>query len=374
MHYLKFTLLYLLALPQIIGVMLGGPWLTLGLASVLLTLVGGDAVLGDDTDTPDYPHSAWLDGMLYATVIPVALVVLVQIWSLSAGDPLGLGAAVQQGFGYDALAAREHNTPLQVLVSLIGCGLLVSALGTIVAHELVHRTWDPVALGIGRLLLAFSWDTAFAIEHVYGHHRHVATPQDPASAPRGRSVYRHILHSSCFGTVSAWRIETQRLALQRQPLWSRHNRFLTGQLLSLALTLLAFWLGGVAGGIGFLTVAVIAKCFLEIVNYMEHYGLVRHPRTQVKPRHSWNSNRRLSSWASFNLTRHSHHHATAQKPFHQLAPMPEAPTMPAGYLSTILLTLIPPLWFRLMAPRLAHWDRHYATEEERQMVAQHTDS
>lgn len=370
MHYLKFSLIYLLALPQCVGLLMGGEALYLGLTAILIVLVGGDALLGDDTSTPQYHHPQWLDRMLYMAVLPVGLVVLFQIWSLASGDPIGIGAAIQSLTGYDAVSAKAHNSAPQVMISLVGSGLLVAALGTIVAHELVHRTWDPLALFIGRLLLAFSWDTAFAIEHVYGHHRYVATPEDPASAPRGRTVYRHIWLSTLRGNRSAWQIEARRLALQRQPLWSHHNRFLTGQCYSLALTLLAFWIGGMAGGLGFLACAGIAKCFLEIVNYMEHYGLVRAHNRQVQPRHSWNSNRRISSWASFNLTRHSHHHATAQRPFQALEPMPEAPTMPSGYLSTILLTLVPPLWFRLMAPRLAHWDAHYASEEERALLTQ----
>ncbi|MBY6094102.1 alkane 1-monooxygenase [Ferrimonas balearica] len=368
MHYLKFSLVYLLALPQCIGVLLGGPWLMLGLGTIGVVLVVGDALLGDDTSTPDFRHPGWLNAMLYCAPLPVALVVLVQIWSLAIGDPLGIGAGVEALTGYDALSARLDNGPLEVLISLVGCGLLVAALGTIVAHELVHRTWHGPSVWLGKVLLAFSWDTAFAIEHVYGHHRHVATGQDPASAPRGRSVYRHIWLSTWQGNRSAWQIERQRLALRRRSLWSHHNRFLTGQLLSLLVTVLAFVLGGLAGGVGFLLVAAIAKSFLEIVNYMEHYGLVRVPRQQVQPRHSWNSNRRLSSWASFNLTRHSHHHATAQQPFHTLSPMADAPMMPSGYLSTILLTLVPPLWYRLMAPRLAHWDAHYASEAERALI------
>jgi alkane 1-monooxygenase len=94
------------------------------------------------------------------------------------------------------------------------------------------------------------------------------------------------------------------------------------------------------------------KALLEIVNYMEHYGMVRVPGEPVQPRHSWNTNRRISSWSMFNLTRHSHHHAAGEVPFHALRPMPDAPQMAGGYLTTILLALLPPLWHRLMTPRV----------------------
>ena len=106
------------------------------------------------------------------------------------------------------------------------------------------------------------------------------------------------------------------------------------------------------------------------MNYIEHYGLVRDPETPVKPRHSWNTTRRLSSWTLFNLTRHSHHHAQGEVPFQDLRPLPGAPTMVAGYLTTIVLTLVPPLWHRIMAPRLVAWDRDHARGGERRLAAE----
>ncbi|MBY5992531.1 alkane 1-monooxygenase [Ferrimonas balearica] len=368
MHHFKFLLMYALALPQWLGLTLGGPWLFLGLSALLLVLVVGDALLGEDTSTPDDRPPGWLNMMLYLALVPVVITNLLQIWLMVPGDLLGYGAWVTGLTGYDVLAAKAGNPLMGEGVSLLACGLLTSMLGTIVAHELVHRTWHRPSLILGRWLLAFSWDSGFAIEHVYGHHRHVATPQDPASAPRGRTVYTHILRSTWEGNLSAWRIEAKRLALRRKPLLSLHNRFVRGQLMSLALLLSALLLAGWVGGLVFLASAAIAKAFLEMVNYLEHYGLVRDPACQVQPRHSWNSTRRISSWASFNLTRHSHHHATAQLPFQRLAPMPEAPTLPAGYLGTLMLTLVPPLWRRVMAPRLAHWDAHHASEAERALL------
>jgi alkane 1-monooxygenase len=108
----------------------------------------------------------------------------------------------------------------------------------------------------------------------------------------------------------------------------------------------------------------MAKLILEIVNYMEHYGLVRDPKQPVKPKHSWNSNRKVSCWAMFNLPRHSHHHAQGAVPFEKLQAMEDAPVMISGYISTIGIVLVPPLWFKLMQPKLAHWDAHFANEQE----------
>jgi alkane 1-monooxygenase len=241
-------------------------------------------------------------------------------------------------------------------------------IGTITAHELMHRTWDKVSLSIARWLMAFSFDTAFTIEHVYGHHRYVATPQDPATAPRGRSVYTHIVRSTLAGNASAWRIERHRLRARRLAVWSLHNVVLRGYLMSALVLALAFAVGGAAGGMFFAACGLTAKALLEIVNYMEHYGIVRDPARQVQPRHSWNTNRRISSWTLFNLTRHSHHHAQGEVPFQDLRPMADAPMMIGGYLTVMIVTLLPPLWHALMTPRLLAWDRDFADDGERELA------
>lgn len=126
--------------------------------------------------------------------------------------------------------------------------------------------------------------------------------------------------------------------------------------------------GGILGLIVFLAQAAVSKVVLEIVNYMEHYGLVRVPGQRVMPRHSWNTNKWMSSLVLYSLTRHSAHHERGTRPFYELNPYPDAPTMPFGYLTTILITLVPPLWKKIMDPRLADWDDHFATTEERQLA------
>jgi alkane 1-monooxygenase len=93
--------------------------------------------------------------------------------------------------------------------------------------------------------------------------------------------------------------------------------------------------------------------------------MVRNPELPVQPRHSWNTNKRFSSWSMFNLTRHSHHHAHGEVPYQNLRPYPEAPTMINGYLTTIVIALIPPLWHKLMTPKVLEWDKKYASEEEK---------
>ena len=245
---------------------------------------------------------------------------------------------------------------------------MIGMVGTITAHELTHRTWDPVSMFFGRWLLAFSFDTSFAIEHVYGHHRYVSTIHDPATAPRGRNVYHHVLASTLKGNLSAWHIEARRLKRRGHSVWSIHNAFLRGHLMSVVLIALAWVIGGPVAAGFFIACALWGKALLEIVNYMEHYGIVRDPATPVQPRHSWNTTKRISSWSMFNLTRHSHHHAQGEVPYQDLKPFPEAPQMISGYLTTILVAMVPPLWHAMMTPKVIAWDRDFASDHEREMA------
>jgi fatty-acid desaturase len=270
-----------------------------------------------------------------------------------------------QWSGYDVLAARAATGFGHHVSSWLLTGLMIGMVGTIPAHELTHRTWDPVSMLVGRCLLAFSFDTSFAIEHVYGHHRYVSTTEDPATAPRGRSVYVHILVSTVRGNLSAWRIEVARLAKKGLGALSWRNAFLRGQALSVLFVVAAFAMGGLWAMAYFVACALWGKALLEIVNYMEHYGMVRNPATPVQPRHSWNTNRCISSWSLFNLTRHSHHHAQGEVPYQALRPYPDAPMMLNGYLTTLVIALVPPLWTYLMTPKVQAWDRDFASDEER---------
>lgn len=370
LDYLKFALFHAVGVFSVAALLGGGAWTTLGLLAIVAFYVGGDALLGDDRSAPRFRHPAILTAQLWLALPLTAWIVFTAVWTVSPGDPLGYGAAIEALTGWDALAAREASHFGHHAAAVILTGLMIGMVGTIPAHELVHRTWDPWSVAIGRALLAFSFDTVFAIEHVYGHHRTVGTPEDPATAPRGRSVYAHIVRSTWQGNVSAWRIEARRLARRGHRTFGWRNRVLRGHAASLALVGVAYAMGGwVAAGF-FMACALWGKALLEIVNYMEHYGLVRDPATPVAPRHSWNTNRRVSSWSSFNLTRHSHHHAQGEAPFHRLRPFPEAPEMLGGYLTTILVALVPPLWHRLMIPRLLAWDRDHATPGERRLAAE----
>lgn len=364
--YLKFMVFHLVGLSAVAAYLAGGYWISLGLAALIAFYVVGDLIGGEDTVTPDY-KAPWIMTVQLWLALPIlSMIAFCFVWSLSSIDPFGLGAFVSDVTGYDVLAARDATGSLhRYLAGTVYFGFLVGFIGTVTAHELTHRTWDPISLWVGRWLLAFSFDVGFAIEHVYGHHRYVSTEHDPATAPRGRNVYLHVLASTIKGNVSAAKIEAERLQRKGLPLFSMHNAYVRGLLMSFALVAIAYAMAGWSGVVYFTLGGLFAKALLEIVNYMEHYGMVRISDQPVQPRHSWNTNSRMSSWGMFNLSRHSHHHAQGEVPYHDLMPLPEAPLMASGYMGTIILTLVPPLWHRLMIPKLLEWDRNFASKEER---------
>ncbi|MEN9451850.1 MAG: hypothetical protein RLZZ369_909 [Pseudomonadota bacterium] len=368
-HYLKYFLFHVIGLISAAAILAGGGFITAGFLAVLVIYLVGDAVCGDDTSTPHFSFPGILTAQLWLALPLLAFIVFSAVWSVCSGDPLGFGAWLTQLTGYDVIAARDTTAPGHHISTLLATGLMIGMVGTITAHELTHRTWDPISMFIGRWLLSFSFDTIFSIEHVYGHHRYVSTIDDPATAPRGRNVYFHIVASTIKGNISAWQIEKKRLTRKGQGLFSWHNAVIRGHLMSVLLVVAAYAMGGWQAAVFFTLCGLWGKSLLEIVNYMEHYGMVRNPATPVQPRHSWNTNKRISSWAMFNLTRHSHHHAQGEVPYQDLKPFPEAPMMISGYLTTIIVALIPPLWHKLMTPKVLAWDRDYATAEERALAA-----
>jgi alkane 1-monooxygenase len=369
--YLRFFGVYAFALSTTLGIALGGAWMWLGLLVIYGVMIAGDELLGDDYSEPAYHYPRLLNSLLYLTLPVLGLMCLVMAWMAGSGDLFGLGAWANASLGLDMFAAREATQWWHWVGGILSAALSFAALGTNVGHELTHRTTDRGAMFAGRWLLALTLDAEFAIEHVYGHHRRLATAADPASARRGEHFYGFLVRSVIGQTRSAFELERGRLQTLGHGVWTWHNRYLRGWLMSAALVV-AFGVAAGASGVGiFLLTALAGRSVLEAVNYFEHYVLVRDPDQPVEPRHSWNSNKRLSNVVLFNLARHSHHHAQGDAQFWQLRSYPEAPTLPYGYLTCMLLVYLLPGWYRnRMTPLLLEWDRNYASPAERRLAEQ----
>jgi alkane 1-monooxygenase len=367
-HYLKYTNCNVLVALALASYLAGGAWLWFPLLFTVGVAVVGDTLLPPDFNQPKYKHTWLLNGFLFANLPLLLLANFVLLWQFADHDVLGFGAFLDQNFGWSVLDNKALTKGSDRLGAFLAMGLLFGIAATNVAHELVHRTWSPLAMETGRWLLAFTWDGEFAIEHVYGHHRKIATWDDPATARRGESYFQFLLRSTIGGNISAWKIERGFRRKKNLPIWSLHNRVLRGWLMSLVLATISTMLLGWSGLLLHCGLALYGKCYLELVNFIEHYGLVRVPGTPVRFSHSWNSNHSISSWFLFNLTRHSHHHETGHLPYWRLEPKPDAPTLPFGYMTMILVALVPPLHRRIMRPYLETWDQHWATAAEKTLV------
>lgn len=339
------------------------------LAGIVLMLVG-DAFLGDETEEAHPKYTKILNGFMYAHLPLLFLILIAFLWQIAPGDWLGIGATLES-FGWSVMANHQQFSFFDSALAIVIVGIMIGAGGTIVAHELTHRTSDKLAMVIGRWLLAFSNDCSFSIEHVYGHHIRLGTDQDPATARRGENIYKFIIRSTIFSYLSAWQIEKSRLAKKGQSVWGIHSQMMRGNLMILSLFLLAYIAAGWVGVAYWFVASMFGKSLLEFVNFIEHYGIVRNSdTTSVLPRHSWNSNKRFSSVWMYNLTRHSDHHARGDAPFWDLKAYPDTLMMPYGYVGTLLLTIFPPLWRRKVDPMILEWDRKYASSEELRLAKQ----
>jgi alkane 1-monooxygenase len=250
----------------------------------------------------------------------------------------------------------EHLGLLELAGATVSVGATTGAIGMTFAHELIHRRQGYERL-FGNILLASVTYQHFAIEHVKGHHRHVGTPRDPATARLGESLYRFVPRSIVGGLISAWQIERLKLWERDTGTWSINNLMLRYAAVELAIyASIGIGLGPVALAL-FAGQSLVAIAVLEAINYVEHYGLLRKKSTsyeyeRVKPEHSWDSPNRISNWLLINLPRHSDHHMSAAKRYQSLELLPHAPRLPGGYGAMFLLALVPPLWFRVMNPRV----------------------
>jgi alkane 1-monooxygenase len=317
-----------------------GPIFIFGVMPLLDTVIGKDSSNPPDSVVKYLEQDRYYRWCTYA-FIPLQLVALVGGAALLAGDDLGL------------------LEKLGLAVTL-GC---VNGIGINTAHELGHKR-ASLERWLSKVALAPTGYGHFYIEHNRGHHVRVATPEDPASSRMGESFYRFWPRTVAGSLRSSWELEAQRLERDEVRWLSPRNDILNAW----AMTVVAFAALTVAFGLDVLpwlvVQAVVGFSLLEVVNYLEHYGLLREKRDdgtdryeRTEPRHSWNSDNVSSNVLLYHLQRHSDHHAHPTRRFQALRHFDEAPELPSGYATMILLAVIPPLWRRVMDPRVvAHYE------------------
>jgi alkane 1-monooxygenase len=251
------------------------------------------------------------------------------------------------------------QVPLELYESiglLVSVGIVLGVNGINVGHELGHRQTSNERF-IGKALLLPSFYMHFYIEHNYGHHLHAATPEDPATARYNQSVYSFWFTSTIRQYFNAWRIQKQLLKNNNQRFFSFKNDMLWYTVFQLTYLFVVYLIFGASALIFALGAGIVGFLLLETVNYIEHYGLMRLPTKsgryeRVKEIHSWNSNHVIGRIVLYELTRHSDHHYRANKKYQILDCHEESPQMPFGYPTSMVISLIPPLWFQMMNKRV----------------------
>jgi alkane 1-monooxygenase len=347
-RFLKYISAFLSVLVILVSITVGGPWVFFALFYAFVMIPGLELWMEGSTENNTKAEEEILKkdikfDLLVWLIVPVQWAMMV-IFLMKVGSPV---------------------MPLWEKIGLVSAfGISCGVFGINVAHELGHRsTWYEQAMA--KALLLTSLYMHFFIEHNRGHHKNVSTDQDPASSRRGETVYAFWFRSVTTGWADAWKLENDRLAKINLPWYSLRNEMLVYQLIQIGLLILITVLFGWQAVLAFIAAATIGFLLLETVNYIEHYGLRRKMvdgeyYEKVMPIHSWNSDHPIGRLMLFELTRHSDHHYMASRKYQILRHFDQSPQMPTGYPGMMVLSLFPPLWFKVMH---AHIDRYKATEE-----------
>jgi alkane 1-monooxygenase len=260
----------------------------------------------------------------------------------------------------------EHLNTLERIGLFFGVGVITGTVGINYSHELMHQK-SKLERALADLLLAMVLYSHFRSEHMLVHHRYVATPRDPVTARYNEGFHRFYPRVLRQSLVSAFKAEKSMLERKKLPWHDLRNPFFRYWTLQAGFLTLAYLLGGWSGFGLFLVQAGTAIWQLELVNYIEHYGLTRRhlgagKYEHVQPHHSWNADHRVSNWLLINLQRHSDHHFKPDRrfPVLQTYDSAQAPQLPYGYPVMTMAAMMPPLWRRIMNPRVKAWRKaHY---------------
>lgn len=306
------------------------------LVPALDAIVGGDTHNPPEVVAPALSRDRFYEIVAYLMIPAHFFLFLVTVWFVGA-----------------------QSLPIWAIAALaIGVGSINGSLINI-AHELGHKT-DFRNRFFAKLSLALSGYGHFTIEHNRGHHIHVATPEDCASARYGESVYEFAARELPGAFLGGWRQEIKRLRKKNLPALHWENEIVQVYALTMLITI------GLVAVFGWKVAPfIIAHHFfswygLTQVNYIEHYGLLRAKRPngryeKCQPRHSWNSNHTISNLLTLHLQRHSDHHAYPMRPYQALRDYKDVPCLPSGYPGCLVLAAVPPLWFKVMNPKVLDW-------------------
>jgi alkane 1-monooxygenase len=345
--FLKYASAFLSVVVILVSILVGGPWVFFALFYAFMLIPALELFMDGSDENYAKAEEEVLKkdikfDLLVWLIVPLQWIMMV-IFLMKVGN---------------------HNIPLWEKLGLISAfGISCGVFGINVAHELGHRnTWYEQAMS--KALLLTSLYMHFFIEHNRGHHKNVSTDEDPASSRRGETVYAFWFRSVTTSWVDAWKLENDRLAKLSLPWYSFRNEMLVYQFIQVGMLVVIAVVFGWQVMLAFIAAATFGFLLLETVNYIEHYGLRRKKidgeyYEKVMPIHSWNSDHPIGRLMLFELTRHSDHHYIASRKYQVLRHFDQSPQMPTGYPGMMVLSLFPPLWFKVMH---THIDKYKATE------------
>ena len=361
---IRYFMAPILILVSMFGVLIGGPLVWTG---VVLFGVG---VLLDTLSMPFHTKGAGFDengdtngfaglqnAVMY-TMLPVfVLLQLVMAWRVFQyvnGVPVEpgmiMGIPVQMGI-----------SGLELYGATLSTGIF-AGIGIIFGHELAHT--KGFSFIISRLMMGLSGSSHFCYAHVYNHHLELAHQDDPATSPRGRSLYRHFWLSHMGQSKFLYKMEQVRLAKLGKSFISLDNRWIRGYFMSLPTMILFAWAGGPIGVACMFLIWTVSNFELEALNYMEHYGLIREKGQPIDYRHSWDNDNMFTSWFFIEIGRQGDHHDRGETHFWELDEV-GSPNPGWGYFTELMIACVPPLWHSVYKKKLATWDRDFASEGER---------
>jgi len=324
----------------VVGLLVGGAWTGAAAAMSFIGLPLLDQLLGKDDASPSTEHIASLEasrGYRYVT------------YAVGIVQTAYLAACI-------VLWSSRDWTAWEYVLHVLSTGVVTGGIGITVAHELVHRT-TRLERWLGSFMLYQVAYAHFGVEHVEGHHRNVGLRTDPATARRGENVYAFILRCVVFSWWQVWEIEADRNRRSGVAPYGMQNRMWRWTLsFPVGVVVIGLAVGWFAAGL-VVVQAIIAIILLEMVNYVEHYGL---ERGEIKPgvlervaaKHSWEARHRASNVGLFKLQRHADHHIAPQRRYQSLRVHDESPQLPHGYPVMLMLSLVPPLWRAVIHPRI----------------------
>ncbi|MAA73384.1 MAG: hypothetical protein CMN28_01590 [Salinisphaeraceae bacterium] len=345
LDYPRYFLSTAVVLLSTYGLLLGGNYSWMGLG-ILMGILLFDSFLESDYSMRDQRHP-----VVYDIVVGITLL-----------------AGVAHVFTYAYLAGAGHFATWS---SEIGAFVSVAMVGFVVGapplHELFHRE-TFVQRWMGRIGNALIFDPWREITHVVTHHTYVCTPDDPDYARRGENMYRHVAVSLYRQFKESYQLEKQMWTKRGRAWWHPKNAWVWRASILLGFSTLLFIAGGFKGMLLAIATCLIGpRTFLEIFNYCNHYGLISATPGRFENRHTWNHLTPFVRVFALEITNHAGHHTDSYVPFYELEPDEGGPEQPQ-FMICVLLALVPPLFFAMIKPRLAHWDRHFATDEEREIA------